>query len=360
MINTYKQNYIQRILLVLSLFLLFTPILVFAEIQWGVVPYNINVSGGGSQTQPAPFGHTINIATPSNSNLAINAIIKTEPGWFPSSGNELTFYFYISKDTNLDLDNTSPDWPILSVPVSNTTKEFRSFFRVYQDSVNDIKIEKINTNGTSEIMSRTILNQGLQISTSAPFLNLNDQSQGAYVCASYGSEIEQIKEVKLGCTFLKKNIINQDAPPDNDNNNPPPPGGGGTNPAPPTEGTEGGTMQFDKLKNPLCATTGDSTVCSSPIESVTEFIERILNIVIMIGMPIVVLALIWAGFLYVKAQGNSEKIKEAHKTLLWTVVGAGLLMGSWAIANAIKQTVVDIGTGAGISKVYSNDNKNIV
>ena len=161
--------------------------------------------------------------------------------------------------------------------------------------------------------------------------------------------------VKLGCTLLKKNIINQGQQGDTNNGQE-----GDTN-----NGQEGdteninqqsGAMEFEKLQNPLCATTGDSTICSKPIDSVTDFIERILNIVVMIGMPIVVLALIWSGFLYVKAQGNSGKIKEAHTTLLWTVVGAGLLMGSWAIANAIKQTVVDIGTGAGLSSSVTVEN----
>jgi hypothetical protein len=94
---------------------------------------------------------------------------------------------------------------------------------------------------------------------------------------------------------------------------------------------------FDVLQNPLGA---------GGIQTFTDFIAKILNIIIMIGIPIVVLALIWAGFLYVKAQGDPGAITKAHKALLWTIVGAALLIGSGAIANAIKDTVVQIGTGS--------------
>lgn len=94
--------------------------------------------------------------------------------------------------------------------------------------------------------------------------------------------------------------------------------------------------EFSKLQNPL----GEGGV-----RSFTGFVERVLNIVIMVGVPIVVLAIIWSGFLYVKAQGNPEKIKAAHQTLFWTIIGAVLLIGSYTIATAIQGTVEKIGTG---------------
>lgn len=110
--------------------------------------------------------------------------------------------------------------------------------------------------------------------------------------------------------------------------------------------------KFRYLSNPLDGGEG-----KTPIVSFTDFIARLLNIVIMVGIPIVVLAIIWAGFLYVKAQGNPEKIKAAHQTLLWTIIGAALLIGSYTIAKAIEGTVEKIGT---TSSIMQQDNDTFV
>ena len=58
-----------------------------------------------------------------------------------------------------------------------------------------------------------------------------------------------------------------------------------------------------------------------------------------------VLAVIYAGFLFVKAQGNSGELEIAKNALLYTVIGGALLLGAFVIATAIKQTVNDIGSG---------------
>ena len=61
-----------------------------------------------------------------------------------------------------------------------------------------------------------------------------------------------------------------------------------------------------------------------------------------IGVPIVTLAIIYAGFLFVAARGNAEELTKAKKTLMYTLIGAALLLGSFVIAQAIKGTVDDI------------------
>ncbi|MFA5783202.1 MAG: TrbC/VirB2 family protein, partial [Bacteroidales bacterium] len=82
--------------------------------------------------------------------------------------------------------------------------------------------------------------------------------------------------------------------------------------------------------NPL----GDNT------QTLSGFVEKILKGVIKIGMPIIVLAIIYSGFLFVSAQGNSEKLSEAKRALLYTLIGAAILLGSWAIALLIRDTVL--------------------
>jgi hypothetical protein len=75
-------------------------------------------------------------------------------------------------------------------------------------------------------------------------------------------------------------------------------------------------------------------------ETINELIKKILEGVIKIGMPIIVLAIIYCGFLFVSAQGKPESIKKAKDALLYTLIGAAILLGSWAIAQLISDTVL--------------------
>ena len=88
-----------------------------------------------------------------------------------------------------------------------------------------------------------------------------------------------------------------------------------------------------------CLPTGGK-ICN-PIESntITEFIEKVLQGVIKIGLPVVVVAIIYCGFLFVAARGNSEKLTKAKDALLYTLIGAAVLLGAWAIATLIADTV---------------------
>jgi len=74
--------------------------------------------------------------------------------------------------------------------------------------------------------------------------------------------------------------------------------------------------------------------------SLSEFIKTILEGVIKIGIPVIALAIIYSGFLFVAARGNSEKITKAKNALLYTLIGAAILLGSWAIAKLISETVL--------------------
>ncbi|MCX6754200.1 MAG: hypothetical protein NTV03_04060 [Candidatus Nomurabacteria bacterium] len=92
----------------------------------------------------------------------------------------------------------------------------------------------------------------------------------------------------------------------------------------------------NKIANPL-GTTGP--------QNLPDFIKAIIKIVLVVGIPILVLAIIYSGFLYVSAQGNPSKLEIAHRNLLYTVIGGALLLGAFVIATAIGQTVKDIGGG---------------
>lgn len=74
--------------------------------------------------------------------------------------------------------------------------------------------------------------------------------------------------------------------------------------------------------------------------NINDFIKAILQGAIKIGIPIIALAIIYSGFLFVSARGNSEKLSEAKNALLYTCIGAAILLGAWAIAQLISETIL--------------------
>jgi hypothetical protein len=92
--------------------------------------------------------------------------------------------------------------------------------------------------------------------------------------------------------------------------------------------------------------TGNSAALINPLKSGTSlesFLANILSFVVRIGAIIVVLMLVYVGYLFVVAQGSDSKLTEARRALLWTVIGALVLLGAQAIASAIKATVTALG-----------------
>ena len=60
-------------------------------------------------------------------------------------------------------------------------------------------------------------------------------------------------------------------------------------------------------------------------------------------MPIAAVAvtmwIIWAGFQFLTAQGKPAEIQKAQQNLLWSLIGAGILLGAVAIARVVENTV---------------------
>lgn len=92
------------------------------------------------------------------------------------------------------------------------------------------------------------------------------------------------------------------------------------------------------------ATGGSSGKIVNPLGVVTktvpELIRSLLESALKIGFPIVALAIIYSGFLFVFARGNTEKLTKAKETLLYTIIGAAILLGAWSIAKLISVTVL--------------------
>jgi hypothetical protein len=74
--------------------------------------------------------------------------------------------------------------------------------------------------------------------------------------------------------------------------------------------------------------------------SLEGFLNNLIdNLVFPIGGILAVLAFIYSGFLYVMARGNSTKISEANKALLYTAIGTAVLLGARIISAVVGGTV---------------------
>jgi len=76
--------------------------------------------------------------------------------------------------------------------------------------------------------------------------------------------------------------------------------------------------------------------------TIPSFIQKILEGALKIGIPVIALAIIYCGFLFVKAQGKPAELTKAKDALVWTLVGAAILLGAWAIAKMISATVLSL------------------
>ena|SRR3989344_70824 len=80
----------------------------------------------------------------------------------------------------------------------------------------------------------------------------------------------------------------------------------------------------------------------NPLGKTTEFsalIAKVLHAVVQIGIPVLVIFIVIAGFKFVTAQGSEKGITEAKDAFKWAVIGGAVLLGAQIIADVIANTV---------------------
>ncbi|HUD03000.1 MAG TPA: pilin [Candidatus Paceibacterota bacterium] len=115
------------------------------------------------------------------------------------------------------------------------------------------------------------------------------------------------------------------------------------------------------VSNTIPVTGGTQSVSGSgsvinPLGGINSFcglIKALLSAAVAIGIPIAVLFIVWAGLKFVLAQGNSTKLADARKNMLWTVIGIGIFLGAWLLAMVIQNTVNGLASGSGQSVISS-------
>lgn len=83
----------------------------------------------------------------------------------------------------------------------------------------------------------------------------------------------------------------------------------------------------------------------SKVNNLPSFIYMILDIVFQIGVVVAVLALMYVGFMFVMARGDTTKLETARTAFLYTVIGIAVLLGAELIASVTSNTVTNLSTG---------------
>ena len=115
-------------------------------------------------------------------------------------------------------------------------------------------------------------------------------------------------------------------------------------PSPVQDPSNTGTVRDPSIPNPVQdpSVPGKISIAIyNPLKAndLQELATDIIELLIQLGIPVIVLMIIYAGFLYVTARGNPEQISKAHNTILWTLVGAAVLLGSMVIVEIVKKTI---------------------
>ena len=88
----------------------------------------------------------------------------------------------------------------------------------------------------------------------------------------------------------------------------------------------------DGIVNPLGA---GATICS--------LIQKVLQALMIIGVPVVVLLIVFVGFQFIMAQGNTTAVGKARDNLFNTLIGAVLFFGATLMASVITNTLTALG-----------------
>ena len=106
-----------------------------------------------------------------------------------------------------------------------------------------------------------------------------------------------------------------------------------------------GVFSFIHLAKADVCDTSNSTILCNPLkaESFTGLLENISRLAVEIGIPVAALFIIYAGLKLVTAKGNEDAIKKAKESLLWAIIGSGILIGAWTIMKILESTVKSLG-----------------
>ena len=88
----------------------------------------------------------------------------------------------------------------------------------------------------------------------------------------------------------------------------------------------------------------DNPLAKNGINTINDAVKAFMGAIVRIAIPFIVVFFIWSGLSFILARGNEKKILEAKNMFLYTIIGTLLILGAWAITNAIVGTVNSLGS----------------
>jgi|GEM_PF-2121921 len=79
----------------------------------------------------------------------------------------------------------------------------------------------------------------------------------------------------------------------------------------------------------------------NPLESdsIPAFLLKIIDVILVFALPLIIIYIMYAGFLLVTSQGNPSEIETARSALLWAVIGGVVILGARLIIEVIQGTI---------------------
>jgi len=105
--------------------------------------------------------------------------------------------------------------------------------------------------------------------------------------------------------------------------------------------TSGGPRNLPSNAN-TCPNNNCSLTNPFSFGSVNQLISKLLDIIIQVGGILAFFFIIYAGFLFVTAGGDTGQIEKAKATFLTVVIGTAIVLGAKAIQALVSGTIDQI------------------
>ncbi len=93
----------------------------------------------------------------------------------------------------------------------------------------------------------------------------------------------------------------------------------------------------DRVCNPL----------NDAFSSVPGFVAGLAKVSVILTVPVIAVALVYSGFLFIKARGKSGELTTAKNNFAYVIIGATLVLGAWVFALMLWGTIGQILQGSG-------------
>lgn len=97
--------------------------------------------------------------------------------------------------------------------------------------------------------------------------------------------------------------------------------------------------------------TTEKSTTPCDFKALIILIDRIINLLLYAAIFIAVIMILYGGFLYLTAGGDTTKVKKAHSVFKATAIGMIMAFCSWIVVYTVVTYVIDPNFGGGASNI---------